>query len=322
MSERNKSKGRVQSRKDIPRRDVGSFTYPFGVYPETDSAQEEGYDAKYLTEESCFFYQIVVSHGKILETVRELITLLPPKGFLVTKIHSEDFYQDHDTYISEESLDRDQFFLWLTQWQDVALDDGFFGVGFFAEGGGNELFLDEHKTINIYFDDPARVEAALKRLGIEYKFELKFFWDEPHYHEALPLDNDGYDYLTAFEDLADTYNLCLEEDEEENLDHAGDPIGVTCWKIEIRGFSPVSLVNTTPKGFYTTLYVNGSSRREVIEIAEEALNRWEEQVDLVLQMARVPVELLRTEMRAYNQNPDEPGVWHESERVFFDWSQP
>ena len=323
MSDKKQRREPVRKRSDITSRiRRRGFTFPYGVYPEAEVSQTQGYDSKYLTDEGCFYYQVIVSHERILDTFFELIRLLPSKGYLVAKIHSEDFYHDHDTYLSEDIISAERLFAWVHDWKDVVLDDGFFGIGYFVEGGGVEVFLDEHKTIHVYYNNPDKIENELSRLKIPFNFGLKFFWDESHLHEALPLDNEGVDYLTAFEDLADNHNLYLEEDDEDNLDHTGDPIGVTCWKMEIRGFAPKSLINSSPKGFYTTLYVNGGSRREVIEIVEEGLSLWEEQIDLVLQMARVPVELLREEVRAQNLSQEEPGVWYETERVFFDWSQP
>jgi hypothetical protein len=60
----------------------------------------------------------------------------------------------------------------------------------------------------------------------------------------------------------------------------------------------------------------------VSELVDEYLSGREEQVDLYLQMARVPFELLTSEMRLENPGPNEPCVWHESERIVFDWDLP
>jgi hypothetical protein len=304
----------------LARRKVGGFTYPRGAYPEENVPQAEGYDAKYIKDEGLFYYQVILSHEKILTLFAALTELLPSKGHLVVKIHSEDFYHDHDTYLSDDLIEKEQLIEWMNHWRDVVVDDGFFGVGMYSAGGSREVFLDEHKTIHIYHDDPDFVEETLAALNIPFTFELGFFWDQPHFHEALPVEEQGSDYLTAFEDLADSYNLFLDEDDDENLNPTGDPIGVTCWKVDIRGYSPINESEGKALGYYTTCYVNGESRRDVIDLLEEQLGREGEQVDLVLQMARVPHELLRAEMRKRNEHPDEPGVWFQADRVFFDWS--
>ncbi|MBI5815103.1 MAG: hypothetical protein HZB29_05785 [Nitrospinae bacterium] len=323
MEEREKAPGSAAARREpIPRAVHGQFTYPYGVYPEDPFAQKEGYDSRYLKNEGCFYYEVIVSHEKIMETFFSLSQLLPENVFIVTKIHSNDYYRDHDTYISEDLVPRKDAESWVADWQDVALDDGFFGVGFFAEGETVEVFLDDHKTIHVYHNNPDMVEATLERLGIPFEMDLKFFWDLPHYHEPLPLNEEyGDDFLTAFEDMADLYELYLDEEEEENIDSEGTPLGVTCWKVEVRGYAPPKKGVEAAKGFYSTIYVNANSRKEVVELIDEHLASKEEQVDLYLQMARVPVELLTSDMRKLNADPDEPCVWFESERVAFDWDQ-
>jgi hypothetical protein len=324
MEEREKSSGSVPARRNLSQRFTeGAFTFPFGVYPEGSFHQRTAYDSKYLEVEGCFYYQLAVSHERLLDVFTALLNQLPSTVYLVTKIHSGDYYRDHDTYISEEEIPRQRLLSWLRDWRDVVADDGFFGFGMFAEGATHEVFIDEHKTIHVYHHDPALMEKTFEGLNIPFAFDLRFFWDEPHYHEPLPYNDDyGDDYLTAFEDLADTYELYLDEDEEDNVDNEGAPLGMTCWKVEIRGYVPHSPVGTTPKGFYSTLFVNADSRREVVDLVEEYLVGREEQVDLFLQMARVPLELIPAEMSAHNPDPDEPRVWYETDRVIFDWSTP
>ncbi|MBI4667287.1 MAG: hypothetical protein HY751_12865 [Nitrospinae bacterium] len=322
MDDKEKAFGRPLATRDMTQRfKTGGFTFPFGVYPEEEFAQGEGYDSRYLETEGCFYYEIMVSHERILPTFLALTNLLPDKVCLVVKIHSSDYYRDHDTYISEEILDKTEVLWWIQDWKDVALDDGFFGVGIFTEGSGLEVFLDDHKTIHVYHKDPDLMESTLEKLGIPFVMDMRFFWDEPHYHEPLPLDEEaGDDYLTAFEDLADLYDLYLDEEEEET-DTDGTPLGITCWKVEIRGFIHGDK-DKLGQGFYSTLYVNAESRKHVTELVDEYLAGREEQVDLYLQMARVPVELLTTEMARRNPEPEEPGVWHESDRVVFNWDHP
>jgi hypothetical protein len=321
MDDREKMSGHVPVRRDMSQRFcAGGFTYPFGSYPEEEFRQAEGYDSRYLKDDGCFYYEIILSHEKTLDAFLSLCALLPEKVYLVVKINSGDFYRDHDTYISEEMISRADLASWVDDWKDVVLDDGFIGFGMFAEGGGAEVFLDDHKTIHVYHKDPDVMEPALEEMGLPFIMDVKFFWDGPHYHEPLPLDEDyGDDYLTAFEDLADLYELYLDEDEDEDTAPDGDPIGITCWKVEIRGYIPASASRPVAQGFYSTVYINAESRKDVSELVDEYLSAREEQVDLYLQMARVPFELLTSEMRVKNPGPNEPCVWHESERIVFDW---
>ena len=303
---------------------LGGFTYSLGAYPEGEFSQQVGYDSKYLREEGCFHYHIILPHERLMGAFLSLCGILPDKAHLVAKIHSGDYYRDHDTYISESLIPREEMVEWIQNWRDVVLDDGFFGIGMFAEGETAEVFLDEHKTIQIYHHNPDFIEGVLERMGVPFVFNLRFYFDEAHYHEPLPLEGDhGSDFLTAFEDLADRHELYLDEDDEENTDEDGSPIGMTCWKIEIRGYAPGSVKGRkAAKGFYSTVYLNAESRKEALDLVEEYIGMKAEEVDLFLQAARVPAELLTTDLSRNNLNPDEPGVWFESDRIVFDWNHP
>jgi len=293
------------------------FVYPFGAYPEEPCGQETGYDSKFIREDNCFYYQVIVSRDLLEKTFLRLIQALPAKVSFVVKIHSEDFYRDHDTYLSEEKLDREECLGWMTEWADVVFDDGFFGVGLFSEASGSEVFIDEHKTIHLYHRDPELIERMLDGLNIPFIFELPFFWDQSHYHEPLPLsDQQGDDYLTAFENLADNYELTLEEEDEETLNHSCGPVGMTCWKVDVRGNSSTETGN---RGFYASLRLNAASRAEAIDLAEEFLEERGEHIELVLQMARTPFIALASEVSEKNPDPERPCVWLESDRIEFDW---
>lgn len=298
---------------------IGGFTYPFGAYPEAEFTQQPGFDSKYIKEGGYFYYQVAVSHQRALEVFYDLAALLPAKVYLVAQVHTDDYYKESDTYITENPEDRDEFLGWVRDWADVVGDDGFFGLGMFAEDPTAEVFLDEHKTIHVYHHNPDLIEAALERLHIPFLMDMKMFWDQPHYHEPLPLvDEYSEDYLTAFEDLADRYELILEEDEAENLDEQGAPLGMTCWKVDVRGYRPVKEPGDRAMGFYSTVYVNAESRFEATDLIDSYMEGRNEFADLYLQMARVPEELLTTGLRRLNPG-EEPGVWYETERVEFEW---
>ncbi len=298
------------------------FTYPYGSYPEDEFFQQIGYDAKYLTDEQCFYYKIVLPHERLQQMLSASFKLLPPTARLAAKVHSGDFYRDFDTHISDDLVDRDEVIEWAKEWGEVVLDDGFFGIGMFAEEETVEVFIDEHKTIHIYHSDPDLMELFLENQGIPFVMDLAFFWDEPHFHEPLPLDekSDDEDYLTAFEDLADRYELFLDLDDDTNTDDEGQPLGVNCWRVELRGYKPESSGDhQSAKGFYTTLYLNAETRRDVIDLVSEYFGERNEQVDIYLQIARVPTELLTSDMHYRNSTPEESCVWHESGRAFFEW---
>lgn len=297
------------------------FSYPLGAYPEKGFTPRTGYDSKYIREGAYFYYQVSLSHERILPVFIDLLRLLPESIYLVTQIHSDDYYNEYDTYVSETPVGREEFIAWLTEWSDVALDDGFFGVGAFVDSPPWEMFLDEHKTIHIYYDNPDLMEQTLENLGIPFVMELRFFWDEPHYHEPLTIGGElGENYLTAFENLADNYGLVLEEPPEEDMPDEDEKIHeMTCWKVEIRGYKPKSSMARRPIGFYSTLYLNAESREEAAELVRAYMESNDEYADLYLQMARVPEELITSDLRRRNPDPDEPCVWYESRRVEFEW---
>jgi hypothetical protein len=295
------------------------FVYPFGSYPEEPFDQSIGYDSRFVEESALYNYEISVSHERVLSVFISLLGLLPGEAHIVAQIHSDDYYRECDAYVSESPVPVIDLIEWIISWRSVAADDGFFGVGAFCEEPAVEIFLDEHKTIHVYHHDADKMETALDRLGIPFKLGLRFFWDEPHYHEPLPLtEDDSEDFLSAFEDLADRYGLALEEEDDEDVDDDGDPLGVTCWRVEIRGWRHREIEGAKARGFYATYYLNAGSRAEAADILEERLEAAGEEPDLFLQMARVPLELLTANLREANLRPGEPGVWFETDRYEFD----
>ncbi|MDH4185132.1 MAG: hypothetical protein OEV92_12970 [Nitrospinota bacterium] len=294
------------------------FVYPFGAYPEEPFNQAMGYDSRYIEESGLYNYEISVSHERVLSVFISLLGLLPGEARLITQIHSGDYYREYDAYVSDDPVPVTDLIEWIIAWRGVAADDGFFGIGAYSEDPAVELFLDEHKTIHVYHHNPDIMETALERLGVQFKMGLRFFWDEAHYHEPLPInDDDSDDFLSAFEDLADRYQLVLEDDDEEDTDDEGDPLGLTCWRVEIRGVSK-DIITSAEKGFYSTYYLNASSRSEAADLLESYLDEKNDMADLFLQMARVPMELLTAGLREANIRPEEPGVWCETERYEFE----
>jgi hypothetical protein len=324
MSDKDRFRKLAQTNRGaIKRKLVGRFTYPYGAYPEKDYPNKIGYDSKYIREEGYFYYQIAVSHERLLVVFKELLDLLPGRAFVVTQIHTDDYYRESDTYISSEPASMESLKWWFDDWKDVALDDGFFGIGAFMEDPTIEVFLDEHKTMHVYHTDPDLMEGLLERLGIPFVLDLKMYWDEPHYHEPLPLiDETSEDYLTAYEDLADRYDMLYDGDDDENNDDTGEPLGMTCWKADVRGYGLGEDKFGSSQGFYSTIYLNADSRSDAVEQIEAYLDSRGEYADLFMQVARIPYELLTKDLRDQNDSPELSGVWYESERVEFDWDHP
>ncbi|HJM82617.1 MAG TPA: hypothetical protein QF720_03355 [Nitrospinota bacterium] len=317
---RKPSSNNIKSRR---RKCVNGFTYPFGAYPEKDFANKTGYDSKYIRDENYFYYQIAVSHEQILPTMGELFNIMPEQGFVVAQLHTDDHYQENDTHISSEATNLNSVKRWIYEWKDVVLDDGFFGIGVFFEEPIVEVFLDEHKTIHVYHTNPELMEDLLEHLGIPFVFDLQMYWDQPHYHKSIPLLNDySKDYLTAFEELADRYDLLYDVEVSENSSVVDKQVGIICWKVDVRGYGIDESQSYSSNGFYSTIYVNAVSRNNVVEQIEYYLDSKGERADLFLQAARIPYKFLPVELKNKNNNPGIPGVWSESERAEFDWDHP
>ena len=125
-------------------------------------------------------------------------------------------------------------------------------------------------------------------------------------------------YLTAFENLADRYNLHFNEAEGKSggvMDHSP---GITCWQVQIRGYKQNSVLTDNLERFYCTHYLNAGSRKEVTSLIERYMNSKNEFADLYLQMARIPEETLTTTLQISNLTPQEPCVWFESSRKYID----
>lgn len=294
---------------------TGSFIYPYGSYPETGFAQQEGYDVCYVEEDSCNKYKIALSFEKLAPIFFRLAKLLPETVSFAIKIHSDDYKKNYDTYVSDKELPLDEFLAWIVDWQDVIFDDGFIAISLFAERTDEEVFIDEHKNIVLHYKKSANVEQILKEYNVDFKFQLEFLSDTAHAHKPLShFDKQSDDYLTAFEDLADSYNLYLNLDEEEaRRDSDYDIPEVTSWKVELRSLVQDEHSSTR---FYSTLYLNAISRANVVEIVDENFKESNVEVDLFLKIARVPVELIHNDIAIFNINPNSPEVWFESERIF------
>ncbi|MDH5478654.1 MAG: hypothetical protein OEY50_10005 [Nitrospinota bacterium] len=308
-------------RRDINQRMVHrGFVFPFGAYPEEPFDQRIGYDSRFIEDSGLYNYEISVSHERVLSVFISLLRLMPGQAHVVAQVHTDDYYRECDSYVSETPVSVADLIDWIMTWRSVAADDGFFGIGAFCDEPAAEVFLDEHKSIHMYHHDPQLIETTLEGMGIPFRMGLRFFWDEPHYHEPLPLsDEDSDDFLSAFEDLADKYGLMLEDEEDDNIDEDGDPMGVTCWRVEVRGYRQNEEdLTRRDGGFYSTYYLNAASRFEAGIQVETYLEHRQEHVDLYLQMARVPLELLTANLRDANKLPGEPGVWLETDKYEFD----
>ena len=164
-----------QEYETIQRKNQYGFVYPFGAYPEGKFAQQIGYDSKYIREGGYFYYQIALSHEDIMPVLVKLFNTLPDRVFLVTQVHTNDFFSEYDTYVTKGAVDKAEFIQWISDWHDVVLDDGCFGIGAFVEDPSMEVFIDEHKTIHIYHHNPDFMEHVLEELDIPFMLDLRFF---------------------------------------------------------------------------------------------------------------------------------------------------
>jgi len=298
------------------------FVYPFGAYPEEPFDQNAGFDSRFMEDRGLYYYEIAVSHEKVLGVFLSLLRLLPKEAHVLAQVYTDDYFREYDNYISEFPVSMNSLLEWVLTWREVVSDDGYFAIGALSEDPDIDILLDTHKIIHMNHHDPSAVEATLEKLGIPFKMGMGFFPEVAHEHVPLPIDNEeGEDFLSAFEDLADRYSLALDEDESDDFDEDGEPLGVTCWRVDVRGCSRDQEREPQPKGFYSTFYLNATSRLEAAGVLESYMDSRNEYIDLYLQMARVPMELLTRPLREANENPGEQGVWFELDRVEFEWEE-
>ncbi len=308
-----------QEQETRQRKSQDGFLFPYGSFPEETFTQRVGYDSKFIREGGYFYYQIALSHDAIMPTLLKLFNTLPEQVYLVTQIHTDDYNNEYDTYVSKGAVDKAELVQWIIDWQDIVLDDGCFGVGMFVEYPSMEVFIDEHKTIHVYHHNPEVMEHKLAEMDIPFILDLKFFWDTPHLH--LPLNAANFksnNYLSAFENLVDRYNLQFNDASIKQSIGEYKTDGVNCWKVYIRGYKHGVMPNGRMLRFYCTLYLNAGSRNEATELVECYMNSKNEFADLYLQMARIPEETLTSKLNRCNTTPQKPCVWFETDRTYAD----
>ena len=307
------------------RKKVGSFLYPYGTFPDEDYEQIEGYESDYFTapdEEAVgdrYRTVVVVSAEKLVPLFLDLCALLPEQVHVVLERASEDIYTERDVFLSDSEVTREQFMEVFKTYQFAFAEDGMLGLGAFGHEMPFELFLADHKEIVVFAPELAPVTAVLQQHGLK-SCKLEYFYERSHTHLALTqyrgLRSAQFDYLHVADTLRHVFGMNLQQDDEQNLDDEGRPLGLVPWRAIVM-VTPQRRAHTRrrSRSFVQEFFLCARSRREARELLEQQLERDGFALQSLDELFRIDLQDLPVEARPAAAQLERPGIWYVGERT-------
>jgi hypothetical protein len=308
------------------RKGVGGFLYPYGAFPDDDYRQAEGYESDYFTPDGDdpmgdrYRTVTMVSAEKIVPLFLDLCELLPDKVHAVMERASEDVYTERDIFLSESELDLDQFVEVFRAYEFAFAEDGMLGIGAFGHELPLEIFMADHKEIVVFSPELGPVTDIMRKHGIQPR-KLEYFYERSHTHLALTqyrgLRGAQFDYLHVADAIRHMFGMELQQDEEQNVDADGNPLGLVAWR---------ALVVLTPsrraragrrrsRHFVQEFFLTAASPRKARELLEERLERDGFALQSLDELFRIDVHDLPAEVHPVDEQLARPGIWYVGDKT-------
>ncbi|MCG3134733.1 MAG: hypothetical protein HMLKMBBP_02093 [Planctomycetes bacterium] len=172
------------------------FVLPAGIVwtAPPDPLPEEGYELAWREDEEpprYFFY----AQLSVLRTERVFtgaLSLLPPRVRAILELRRDDDTREadpegpeHDRWVSPE-VDLAEVMRVFGKYSVQILHDGTVGFGAFDPDSPAEAFLDDHKHLTFFAEDPEAFTALLDRHGVPQVEHVASVLDVAHEHLSLP----------------------------------------------------------------------------------------------------------------------------------------
>lgn len=313
----------------LQRKKVGSFLYPYGAFPDDDYEQQEGYETEYQTpgeDEPAgerYRTEALVSAEKLVPLFVELCGLLPPRIYVSLERASADVYKRWDEFVSDE-VGREEFLEVFTTYQTAFSEDGNLGLGAFSHDPPIEVFLGSHKELVVFSSDRKAVSEILRRHGIE-PARLDLYYRRDHTHLALTdyrgLRGPQFDYLHVADVVRHALGMQLQQDEDENVDDEGNPLGLVPWHAVVVAMPQrrARAHRRANRPFMQEFGLTAASRREARDILEKRLERDGYRLQSLEELFRIDVESLPERVRPQAEALAKPGIWYVGDKSETDY---
>ncbi len=308
------------------RKKVGGFLYPYGAFPDDDYEQPEGYESDYFTPDGDdpmgdrYRTVVMVSAEKIVPVFVDLCQLLPPRVHAVMERASEDVYTERDIFLSESELEREQFLEVLRAYEFAFAEDGMLGIGAFGHEVPIEIFMADHKEIVVFSPELGPVTDIMRKHGIQAR-KLEYFYEKSHTHLALTqyrgLRGEQFDYLHVADAVRHLFGMQLQQDEEENVDAEGNPLGLVAWRAIVL-LTPARRARAgrrRSRHFLQEFFLTAESRREARKLLEERLERDGFDLHSLDELFRIDVQDLPHEVRPPQSQLERAGIWYVGDKT-------
>ena len=123
--------------------------------------------------------EVAVHAGRIMEVFLGLVSLL---GDNLSMVLEEIRDAGEPKVYQNDRVEKVIAVSRLIDYEDACIGDGFSGIGFFCEENEQEIFLDEHKLINVYAPSTSMFADALERFGISRMEHFCSVREHAHFH--------------------------------------------------------------------------------------------------------------------------------------------
>jgi hypothetical protein len=308
------------------RKKVGDFLYPYGAFPDDDYEQVEGYRSEYFTPDADdqlgdrYRTTIVVSAEKIVPLFLDLCTLLPAHVHVVLERASEDIYTDRDVFVSDSEVDLEQFVEVFKAFEFALAEDGMLGIGAFSCEDPLEIFLTDHKEIIVFTPTQDELVPILERHHVPAR-QLELFYERGHTHLALTeyrgLRTPNHDYLQVVDTLRHVFGLTLQQDDDQNVDEDGNPLGLVPWRA-VAVVTQSGRARPAPRRrrrFLQEFLLTSDSRQRAHELLEARLQADGYNLESVEELFRVDIERLPPHVRPQRGALERPGIWYVGDKA-------
>jgi hypothetical protein len=182
-----------------------------------------------------------------------------------------------------------------------------------------EVFLGSHKELVVFSPDRKAVSEVLRRHGVPPS-KLDFYYRRDHTHLALTdyrgLRGPQFDYLHVADAVRHNLDMQLQQDEDENVDDEGNPLGLVPWHAVVIAV-PLRRARArrrTNRSFLQEYGLTAGSRREARELLQRRLERDGYRLQSLEELFRVDVEALPPAVRPPAEAVSKPGIWFVGEK--------
>lgn len=308
------------------RKKVGNFLYPYGAFPDDDYEQPEGYEADYFTPEGDdpmgdrYRTIVMVSAEKIIPVFLDLCALLPSHVHAVMERASEDVYTERDIFMSESELELERFTEVFRAYEFALAEDGMLGIGAFGHDPALEIFMADHKEIVVFSPELGPVTDVMRKHGVQPR-KLEYFYERSHTHLALTqyrgLRGPQFDYLNVADAVRHMFGMQLQQDDEENVDADGNPLGLVAWRaiVVLTPSRRARAGRRRSRHFLQEFFLTAASRREARELLEERLERDGFTLQSLDELFRIDVQDLPRDVRPADENLERAGIWYVGDKT-------